>query len=233
MTLQQVRDAWPEILKRVEGAKRSAWSVVYTSKVRSLAGDVLTVVFANESDAASFRERGAGDSVSEHLRRAILDVLGIRVKFIAKVEPSRPAADAAGGSAAPEPDEPAPVQPAAAGWAVVPIPTPDAAANDDDDEPERGVSGASDAGQRRGVSEAGQARGASEDVRAPGMNDNGQARDVSDPGQARGASGGAQVRGASVAETTRYGEAVVREVLGASFIGEHKLEAPRAPGMDA
>ena len=87
VTLQQVRDAWPEILDVVEKAKRSAWMVVYTSNARALSGDVLTLSFPSESDVASFRQApGSGDNVSEHLRAAISDVLGIRVKFIARVE---------------------------------------------------------------------------------------------------------------------------------------------------
>src|SRR5690606_4836222 len=68
--------------------------------------------------------QGAGDSVSEHLRQAILKVLGVRVKFIARVEgaaaaPAAPAAAPPAASAAP----PAPAAaPAAGGWNVTPIP---------------------------------------------------------------------------------------------------------------
>ena len=89
VTLQQVRDAWPEILELVEKAKRSAWMVVFTSQARALSGDILTLTFPSETDVANFRQPPvAGEGVSEHLRRAILDVLGIRVKFIARVEPT-------------------------------------------------------------------------------------------------------------------------------------------------
>lgn len=97
LTLQQVRDAWPEILDRVEKSKRSSWMVVFASQARALNGDVLTVAFQSETDATRFKEQqqGAGDSVSEHLRRAILDVLGIRVKFIARVESGGPVEDLA------------------------------------------------------------------------------------------------------------------------------------------
>jgi DNA polymerase-3 subunit gamma/tau len=87
VTLQQVRDSWPEILDLVEKEKRSAWMVVFPAQARAIAGDVLTLTFPNEKDVAEFRQPPvAGEGVSEHLRRAILDVLGIRVKFIAKVE---------------------------------------------------------------------------------------------------------------------------------------------------
>jgi DNA polymerase-3 subunit gamma/tau len=54
LTLQQVRDAWPEILERVEKSKRSSWMVVFASQARALKDDVLTVAFQNESDAARF-----------------------------------------------------------------------------------------------------------------------------------------------------------------------------------
>jgi DNA polymerase-3 subunit gamma/tau len=89
VTLQQVRDSWPEILELVEKEKRSAWIVVFSSQARALAGDVLTLTFPSEIDVANFRQPpSTGESVSEYLRRAILDVLGIRVKFIARVEPT-------------------------------------------------------------------------------------------------------------------------------------------------
>src|SRR5690606_10585519 len=83
VSLQQLRDAWPEILEVVKKAKRAAWMVAFTASARSLAGDVLTLSFRNESDVASFREpQGSGESVSEQLRAAIHEVLGIRVKFL-------------------------------------------------------------------------------------------------------------------------------------------------------
>ena len=88
VTLQQMRDTWPEILESVK-EKRNAWMVVYTSQARALDGDVLTVTFPNETDVANFKKpQGPGESVSEILRSAILSILGLRVKFIAKVEPT-------------------------------------------------------------------------------------------------------------------------------------------------
>src|SRR5690606_20293220 len=127
VSLQQLRDAWPEILDVVQGIKRGSWMVVYTSTPRAYdsANEVLTLTFPSDNDVQSFRQaQGAGDSVSEHLRQAILKVLGVRVKFIARVEgaaaaPAAPAAAPPAASAAP----PAPVAaPAAGGWNVTPIP---------------------------------------------------------------------------------------------------------------
>src|SRR5690606_35190586 len=85
VTLQQLRDAWPEILDVVQGIKRGSWMVVYTSTPRAYASasEVLTLSFPSDNDVQSFRQaQGAGESVSEHLRQAILQVLGVRVKFI-------------------------------------------------------------------------------------------------------------------------------------------------------
>jgi len=113
VSLQQLRDAWPEVLEKVQEAKLNAWIVLQTAQVRNLVDDVLTVTFPSENDVASFKQPNpSGDSVSEYLRSAILAVLGFRVKFIARVEQ-------ASVEAAPEPVEPE-VEPG--GWAVAAIP---------------------------------------------------------------------------------------------------------------
>jgi DNA polymerase-3 subunit gamma/tau len=144
VTIQQVRDAWPEILETVQREKRSAWTVVYTSNPRALNDDVLTLSFVSRADVESFRRATpTGGGVSEVLRGAILEVLGIRVKFLPRIEaqqggePIEPVAEAEA--------EPAPVGPA-------PIP-----------------------------------------------------------------------------ESERYGESVVREILGANFLEEQVLPQPQAP----
>ncbi|MCJ1710335.1 DNA polymerase III subunit gamma and tau [Clavibacter michiganensis subsp. phaseoli] len=112
VTFEQLRDAWPSVVEAVEKAKRSAWLVAVTATPRALADDVLTLAFVSANDAEKFKERGApGQGVSDILRTAILDVLGIRVKFIARVEPhggtaapTGSAAPTGGGSASPAPD---------------------------------------------------------------------------------------------------------------------------------
>ena len=101
-TAQQLKDAWPEILESVQKLSRSAWMVVYTATVRALEGDILTLSFPSENDVASFKQRQTpGQGVSEVLRQAIVDIIGLRVKFIARV-------DAAGASPA-SPSTPASV----------------------------------------------------------------------------------------------------------------------------
>ena len=129
VTLQQLRDAWPEILEVVQKAKRTAWMVVYTSTPRALNDDVLTLSFPSETDVSNFKERPtSGDSVSEQLRAAITAVLGIRVKFVARVDaPSaarRPRSRAVEPGAAEEPAAEA----GNGGWNVTAIPGSEAAA---------------------------------------------------------------------------------------------------------
>jgi DNA polymerase-3 subunit gamma/tau len=201
VTLQQLRDAWPEILEVVQKAKRTAWMVVYTSTPRALNDDVLTLSFPSETDVNNFKERPtSGDSVSEQLRTAITAVLGIRVKFVARVDvvagaPAPTAAPAPPTAPAqPEAVEP-PAEPAAESnveWNVATIPGSEAAA----------LAAAADAADE----------GAPADEK---------------PSASGGATAPAAQRDARPsAARPRYGEAVVRELLGANFIEEQNL-APR------
>jgi DNA polymerase-3 subunit gamma/tau len=103
-----MRDAWPQILQTVQDTKRSAWMVVFTARVRSLDGDVLTLTFPSDNDVMSFKQpqQGPNGGVSEYLRQAIVDVLGIRVKFLARSDSdrSRPAAVQPAGTTPSEPN---------------------------------------------------------------------------------------------------------------------------------
>ena len=111
LTIQHVRDAWPEVLETVQRTKRSAWAVVYTSFPLALKEDVLTLAFVSRSDVEGFkRPVQTGGGVSEVLRTAILEVLGVRVKFLPRVD---------GGAARSEPT------PATAAVADVPPDDPD------------------------------------------------------------------------------------------------------------
>ncbi|RFA16423.1 DNA polymerase III subunit gamma/tau [Subtercola boreus] len=105
VTFAQLRDSWPQILETVEKSKRSAWMIVYTGSIRALEGDVLTLTFPSQNDVDNFKQQQApGQGVSEVLRQAIVDVLGLRVKFIARVDATNPgspeARAVAGGLAA-------------------------------------------------------------------------------------------------------------------------------------
>lgn len=113
VTFEQLRDAWPSVVEAVEKAKRSAWLVAVTATPRALAGDVLTLSFVSANDAEKFKERGApGQGVSDILRTAILDVLGLRVKFIARVEPHGGSAPSGGAPTSPTSPAPAAAPPA-------------------------------------------------------------------------------------------------------------------------
>ncbi|MWV58294.1 DNA polymerase III subunit gamma and tau, partial [Rathayibacter sp. VKM Ac-2754] len=105
VTLQRMKDSWPEILEVVQKARMTAWLVAYTAQVRALKDDVLTLSFPSQNDVDSFKMAGTAGQpgVSEYLRQAIQQVLGLRVKYIARVEPSAaaPEAERAATEAAP------------------------------------------------------------------------------------------------------------------------------------
>ncbi len=79
-----MRDAWPEVLGSLETTSRSSWLLASGARVVDLDGDVLTLAFQSQSDVAKFKKLSAGAGPSEDLRQAILAVLGIRVKYLAK-----------------------------------------------------------------------------------------------------------------------------------------------------
>ncbi|MFA9277647.1 MAG: DNA polymerase III subunit gamma and tau, partial [Rhodoluna sp.] len=79
---RELLEAWPAVLEKIQAKSRAAWLVVVSAQVRSLEEDVLTLVFSNEADAASFRpQKGVPGGVHEILRQAITDTLGVRVAF--------------------------------------------------------------------------------------------------------------------------------------------------------
>jgi len=179
---------------------------VFTASVRDLRDDVLTLTFSSQNDVDAFKQSSpTGDSVSEHLRTAILGVLGLRVKYIAKVDAGGAAPAAAAPAAAPV----APVVPASGGWAVAQIPQSDELPPEDDSpaEPAWASSGAT---------------APAPPVAAPAAPTASAAPAPAQPAPA--AAPAAPLRAAppapSAGENQRYGEAVVREILGASFIEE-------------
>lgn len=133
-----MRDAWPEVLGRLEGTSRSSWLLASGARVVELDGDILTLAFQSQSDVARFKKLSAGAGPSEDLRQAILAVLGIRVKYLAKHDAGADAPAAPASTAPPKPTVAAPesvrprsaaggAQSAAAApvteWAVAAIPT--------------------------------------------------------------------------------------------------------------
>ena len=92
--------SWPDVLSKLATISRSAWQVVLPQKPVAFDGEVIDILFANDADKEIFRAGGT-NSPSEVLRRAIFEVIGVRVKYraatatqpqmvtepIAKVEP--------------------------------------------------------------------------------------------------------------------------------------------------
>jgi DNA polymerase-3 subunit gamma/tau len=201
VSLQQIKDAWPEILEIVKNSKRNAWMALAASTPRAYAGDVLTVAFATEADVTSFKQpQGPGESVSEHLRGAIHEVLGVRVKFLARHEAAAETRPSAAPPADPSPVDENPLPPAPE-WNVVSIPSSEPAPSK-------------------------QTTPAAETPPAAPPEPSAAASPVSAPAAEKRAPQHHTADGKA-----RYGEAVVREILGASFIEEQALHPvdPPAP----
>jgi len=91
-TFQQVKDSWPEILERVEKAKRTAWMVIYTATPLALReGNILDLSFVSQTDVEALKQRTIpGEGVSDFLKQAVYDVLGFRPLLTARAEAARP-----------------------------------------------------------------------------------------------------------------------------------------------
>jgi DNA polymerase-3 subunit gamma/tau len=221
VTLQQMKDAWPEVLESVQKANMNAWTVVFNASVRALDGDVLALVFSNQTDQAKFKElTPSGEGVSSILRSAIIDVLGLRVKFLAQLNlapdaapgratpPSAPVSSATSAPSAPV-AQPAPVQPstrAAQATRTAP-PADDEAPEPTEPDVEPGGWAVASIPPSAPTEEELQAQRAA--ARKPA----------------------AKVVPIPTADDARYGESVVREILGASFIEEQPV-APRVVPKD-
>ncbi|HEU4757537.1 MAG TPA: DNA polymerase III subunit gamma and tau [Agromyces sp.] len=87
VTLEQMRDAWPEILGVLERTKRTAWMAALTARVIDYRSDesVLVLGFPSQNDVHDLRGVTGAQSPAELLRGAIADVLGVQVKFVPRV----------------------------------------------------------------------------------------------------------------------------------------------------
>ncbi|MDL9981009.1 DNA polymerase III subunit gamma and tau [Microbacterium candidum] len=102
LTLDAIRAAWPDVLSRLERISRSSWLVVSEAAVADVGeGDVLTLAFRNPSDLNRFKQRPADGGPSEALRAAIRGVLGVTVKYLARLD-DEPSGGGSGGSSAPQ-----------------------------------------------------------------------------------------------------------------------------------
>jgi len=230
-----VKDSWPEILERVEKAKRTAWMVIYTATPLALRdGNILDLSFASQTDVDALKQRTTpGEGVSDFLKQAVYDVLGFRPLLTARAEttrteksstqapvaPTRAAEPSVPSSPLPAPkrpvaDEPPPSQ-------EPPEPTePDIEPDIESPVPsgttwETAVITDSEPETKRKP----------ETKRMPPA----AAKKVEKPSTAVAVEPAVPKRAAPVATADgkqRYGESVVREILGASFIEEQTV-APR------
>ena len=208
VTLQQVKDAWPEILEVVKNAKLNAWLVVYTAQPLELRdGKTLVLSFPSQKDVVELKKPASpGQGVGDILKKAFVTVLGLEPALVARVDanaspPVRPTDQGT-------PDETPPVDefpPTEGGWAVAAIPESEPV---DAPAPTR-----IPARKNPSSSEVSAAEPAT------------QPKPVQKKSPA--ASGpSASATGSTAAQNARYGESVVRELLGASFIEEQQV-APR------
>ncbi len=83
VSLTQFKDSWPNILTIVNKKSKAAWMVAFALSVVDFTGDVLTLKFLSQKDLDSFKN---ASGASEVLRGAIMDVLGVHVKFKAQID---------------------------------------------------------------------------------------------------------------------------------------------------
>ena len=88
VTLQQVKDAWPEVLEAVQKTSRNAWMVVFTATPLELRdNNVLVISFPSQKDVEALKQPSSpGEGVGDHLKQAISTVLGIRPALLARAE---------------------------------------------------------------------------------------------------------------------------------------------------
>ncbi|MCP2369519.1 DNA polymerase-3 subunit gamma/tau [Agromyces terreus] len=87
VTLEQMRDAWPEVLASLQKVKRTAWMAALTAQVIEYRseGDVLVLGFPSQNDVNDLKGSAGTQSPAELLRAAIAEVLGVQVKFLPRV----------------------------------------------------------------------------------------------------------------------------------------------------
>ena len=217
---RELLEVWPAVLEKIQAKSRPAWIVVVGAQVRSLDGDVLTLAFSNESDLESFKPRpGVPGGVHEILRQAIVETVGVTVKFKVSSDGSATAPIerlTATGSVAQATDAPAevaprqfadeaPVEKPVAKRAEKPAAEPAAPADDwavaaipGDETPAEEVAPELEPETAAAPEPAAAAPAKPANPKAPRATNSAPAS----------------------ADDKRYGEAVVREILGATFVEE-------------
>ncbi|MET2010308.1 DNA polymerase III subunit gamma and tau [Microbacterium chocolatum] len=270
VTLERVRAVWPDVLGRLEKISRSSWLLAAGATVLAYADDVLSLSFTSAGDVAKFKQLQAGKGPSEDLRQAILAVLGVRVKYLARHDaaasdtPTPGTGDGSPAKGGPSGGRDAGTPPRGAGapasagarvsapaaaapvtdWAVAPIPSDDDAPPPDpgpsasvppaqfpvDDEPEdvdahrAPARVATLAPAPAGVADA---SGPVTDAPPEEDDDLDAPADADLPPVIVPPAPTVTPRAASRQDgVERYGEAVVRQVLGATFVREEPYEPP-------
>lgn len=214
---RELLEAWPAVLEKIQAKSRAAWLVVVAAQVRSLEDDVLTLVFSNEADAASFRpQKGVPGGVHEILRQAILDTVGVRVSFKVSSDSSATApidkVSTATDAVASSPN--APREFATPAPADEEPPLPEEPPADLSEEPP--VDEPADDGWDVVAIPSG----------TPAVLDDEPSTDSKTPVEPEVADAGSQLSAEEAElQDRRYGEAVVREILDAKFISE-EVTAP-------
>lgn len=214
---RELLEAWPAVLEKIQAKSRAAWLVVVAAQVRSLVDDVLTLVFSNEADAASFRpQKGVPGGVHEILRQAILDTVGVRVSFKVSSDSSATApidkVSTATDAVASSPN--APREFATPAPADEEPPLPEEPPADLSEEPP--VDEPADDGWDVVAIPSG----------TPAVLDDEPSTDSKTPVEPEVADAGSQLSAEEAElQDRRYGEAVVREILDAKFISE-EVTAP-------
>jgi DNA polymerase-3 subunit gamma/tau len=179
VTLNQVRDAWSDVLSKVNKQSKSAWMVAFSLTVVDFSDEILTLKFLSQNDLDAFKN---ASGASDILRKAIFDVLGVQVKFKAQIESAPATPPIAPAVAAPV------AAPKTAPIAVVHTESPD----DYEPEPEYDEPAVQ-------VEPPKAAKPAEEPATAP----------AAEP---------EKTRNGMVDESARYGESLLREMLGAEPI---------------
>jgi DNA polymerase-3 subunit gamma/tau len=75
-----MQSSWGDVMTKLASISRSAWQVILPQTPIGFDGSVLDIRFANDHDMKVFKDGGT-NSPSEILRKAIFEVLGVRVKY--------------------------------------------------------------------------------------------------------------------------------------------------------
>ncbi|QYH34498.1 DNA polymerase III subunit gamma and tau [Salinibacterium sp. M195] len=246
VSIQQVKDSWPEILDVVQKLKRTAWMVVFTAKPLELRDDkILVLSFPSERDVEALKQRSApGEGVGDYLKKAFVHVLGFEPALMARVEGTNAAPPASPAPASPAPASPPPSRPEQSSEPAAPtssqqappaadeVPEPEEPAPAEDREsggwavaaiPESDPEPDGDSAAARGSAIAQQA------AKKPTSERLAEAAASAPPAPPESLAKAAMSVTAAKMDRSRYGESVVRELLNATFIEEQQVEPRVVP----